>query len=220
MLEWARGLGRHEQAEPREAVAEAYGAHLADVYRFIYRRVGHAQTAEDLTGDVFIKAVQWLRSAYDPPQIQAWLYATARTTIVDHWQRQAGETVDLAVVEHVLFDPDPDQDEQGIGAPPAEDQAQRLLAALSERERAVLTLRFLRGYTTAEVARELELSDGNVKVIQHRALKRAAALGLESGEPVPPSSDANAADAPVQPTSRVPRRHVPWRVRDRAPFTI
>lgn len=41
----------------------------------------------------------------------------------------------------------------------------------------MLTLRFLQGYTLAEAAHELGTSEGNVKVLQHRALKRAAALG-------------------------------------------
>ncbi|MCA1598553.1 MAG: hypothetical protein LC769_05940 [Chloroflexi bacterium] len=40
----------------------------------------------------------------------------------------------------------------------------------------MLELRFLRGYTLSETARELAMSEGNVKVVQHRALKRAATL--------------------------------------------
>ncbi|HEX6510144.1 MAG TPA: sigma-70 family RNA polymerase sigma factor, partial [Chloroflexota bacterium] len=52
----------------------------------------------------------------------------------------------------------------------------QILERLSPRYRAVLELRFLRGYTIEETARELELTAVNVKVIQHRALAKAVEL--------------------------------------------
>ncbi len=56
-----------------------------------------------------------------------------------------------------------------------------LLATLSARDQEVLTLRFLRGYTLAETATAMGTTEGNVKVLQHRALKRAA-LRQENGD--------------------------------------
>lgn len=177
MLEWAarlRGQDVAPRAEPQRDLAEAYRANLEPIYRYIYRKVGNRETAEDLTGEVFAKAVQGLQAARAPQAVQAWLYAAARTTIVDYWRRQVGETVDLSEVEDLLFAPrgTPHGDD-------AEERVARLLATLAERERSVLTLRFLRGYTLTETAHELGMSEGNVKVVQHRALKRAAALGRD-----------------------------------------
>lgn len=186
MLEWAARLRRREVAEvagPYPAVAEAYRANLEPIYRFIYRKVGNREAAEDLTGEVFAKAVRGLRAERSPQATQSWLYATARTTIVDYWRRHASEAADLDIadLEDILGAP-------GEGSGPrssatvetvAEGRVERLLAALPERDRAVLALRFLRGYTLVEVARELGTSEGNVKVLQHRALKRAAALGRD-----------------------------------------
>lgn len=57
-----------------------------------------------------------------------------------------------------------------------------LLAALPERDRRVLSLRFLHGYSPAETARLLRVTTGHVKVLQHRALKRAAVLGADPDE--------------------------------------
>ena len=59
---------------------------------------------------------------------------------------------------------------RGIGA------ATALLAALPDRQRAILTLRFLQGCTIKQAAAELGLSVANAKVLQHRALRRAAGL--------------------------------------------
>jgi len=56
--------------------------------------------------------------------------------------------------------------------------ARRVLAALPEREGEVLRLRFLKGYSAAEVGQALGLTAGNVRVIQVRALRRAASMGL------------------------------------------
>lgn len=107
MLEWVARLRRQEvvvPAGPQQAIGEVYRANLAAVYRFIYRHVGNRETAEDLTGEVFVKAVQGLQADRAPQAVQSWLYATARTTIVDYWRRQIGETVDIAELASILPD--------------------------------------------------------------------------------------------------------------------
>ncbi len=179
MLEWAARLRRRDTSatvDRETTVSAAYRANLEPIYRFIYHKVGNRETAEDLTGEVFAKAVHGLHDGRAPQAVQAWLYATARTTIVDYWRARGGETVDIAEVEDMLFVA---ETETVLWAPcPArtERRVDRLLAALPERERRVLELRFLRGYTLIETARELGMSEGNVKVVQHRALKRAATV--------------------------------------------
>jgi RNA polymerase sigma-70 factor (ECF subfamily) len=60
------------------------------------------------------------------------------------------------------------------------ERALRILAALPPRERDVLRLRFLHGYSAAEIGQALGLSPGNVRVLQLRALRRAAAGPEES----------------------------------------
>jgi DNA-directed RNA polymerase specialized sigma24 family protein len=52
----------------------------------------------------------------------------------------------------------------------------QILARLSERYREVLTYRFLLNYSVAETAAQLGLSEANVKVLQFRALKKAAEI--------------------------------------------
>jgi FixJ family two-component response regulator len=60
-----------------------------------------------------------------------------------------------------------------------QERVQRLLHVLPARERQVLFLRYLQGYTAAEVGQELGLSAGHVRVLQLRALRRAALLEAE-----------------------------------------
>jgi RNA polymerase sigma-70 factor (ECF subfamily) len=64
------------------------------------------------------------------------------------------------------------------------ERAWRILDALPEREREVLRLRFLHGYTAPEIARALSLTPDHVRVLQLRALRRAATLvALEPDAP-------------------------------------
>ncbi|GAC1401248.1 MAG: sigma-70 family RNA polymerase sigma factor [Chloroflexota bacterium] len=185
MLEWAARLRRREVIEPpgpRQAVADAYCAYLEPLYRYIYRHVGNRETAEDLTGEVFARAVQGLDSARAPHAIRAWLYAVARTSIVDHWRGQGGGTVDISLLEETLAATAGPNGETNLVGAGAERRVAAVLSRLDERDQTVLRLRFLEGYSVTEAAQALGVSEGNLKVLQHRALKKAAA---QSGEKEP-----------------------------------
>src|SRR5437763_16158346 len=70
-------------------LAEMYRAYAADLQRFISNKVGDPTVAEDLTSTVFLKALRWLREDQSANSARGWLYATARTTVIDYWQAQS-----------------------------------------------------------------------------------------------------------------------------------
>ncbi|GAC1630075.1 MAG: sigma-70 family RNA polymerase sigma factor [Ktedonobacteraceae bacterium] len=152
------------------ALDAAFRQHATLVYRFIYRRVGNREDAEDLTSVVFLKAVQWLDTERPSEQVQAWLYAAARSALVEYWHTTQREMIDIAELEEVLFP----TEAEGGSRENNESRIATLLGCLSERARDVLTLRFLRGYSLIETAAALGMTETNVKVTQHRALKQAA----------------------------------------------
>jgi len=149
------------------------------VYRYIYARVGNRPDAEDLTTQVFMRALPRLRLAAAPEEIRSYLISTARTVLADHWRdyydvKLATLDDDIAASEHV-----------GVRAADEEADLRRandILAELPENYRRVLELRFLRGYSIRETAKELGISVSNTKVIQFRALRRAAAFAGEVEE--------------------------------------
>lgn len=162
----------HDHPPARDAIlGSAFRENATKIYGFIYAKVGNRETAEDLTSQVFLKAARWLAEDRSADSIRAWLYITARSTIVDYWQELSrGQSVPLDDVVLPLF----------CGTDGAEEvrrsreRAVRILEALPPREREVLRLRFLHGYTAGEVGRALGISAGNVRVLQLRALRRAA----------------------------------------------
>src|SRR5207248_2215568 len=159
----------------------AFRDNAARIYRFIYAKVGNREAAEDLTSQVFLKATRWLAQDRSADSIRSWLYTTARSAIADYWCEQSRQpTVPLEDPDTVLF--------CGTAGPQeverTRERAWRILDALPEREREVLRLRFLHGYTAGEIGRELGLTADHVRVLQLRALRRAAThVELETDAP-------------------------------------
>ncbi|HLZ23154.1 MAG TPA: RNA polymerase sigma factor [Ktedonobacterales bacterium] len=160
-----------------KALESLYEDNLVVIYRFIYSKVGNREEAEDLTSQVFVKALRGLDAGREAQSIQSWLFQVARTTIADHWRQ----------FYRVRLDSLDDLLSAGWEAPappehPAEqpdERAQRLLDQLPERYRDVLTYRFLLNCSIKETAEKMRLTEANVKVLQFRALKKAAQLDGE-----------------------------------------
>lgn len=155
----------------------AYRDNIAGIYRLMYSKVGNRPDAEDLTSQVFLSALPHLRPSASGGEVHRYLLATARTVLADHWRRHLG--VQLTTLDEELAADD-------IGEPAvAEPSSQRLrrlrrlLGALPPNHRTVLELRFLGGCTLRETAARMGISVGNAKVVQYRALRRAAELGRE-----------------------------------------
>lgn len=153
-----------------EALVDAYEKYAAQIYRFAYRRLGNRDDAQDVTAQVFLKATRSFDSSFNEDARRAWLYRAARTAIVDVW-RSYGEIPAVPLDWYAEDSPPIDR-----GAGDAADRVERVLAQLNPVQRKVLELRFLGGRSLQETARELGMTEGNVKVVQHRALRRAAEL--------------------------------------------
>lgn len=149
-----------------------YEEHVRVIYRFIYTRVGNREEAEDLTSQVFVKALHGLDATRDAESIQSWLFQVARTTIADHWRRfyrlRTDSLEDLVEAGWEATDEPPAPEK------PPDERARRILNRLPDRYREVLTHRFLHNRSIRETAELMQLTEANVKVLQFRALKKAA----------------------------------------------
>lgn len=162
----------HVLGEPAgwEAV---YREHVGPVYRYCYARTGNRPDAEDVSEQVFLRALPRLRLRASAGEIRSYLMATARSVLAEHWTLHYSTEVGLVDEEIAAPEADEERPEQ---ADAGVSRAARLLAALPEHYRRILELRFLRGYSVRETAGEMGITVSNAKVLQHRALRRAAAL--------------------------------------------
>jgi RNA polymerase sigma factor (sigma-70 family) len=157
----------------RSAVEAGLDA-LDPVYAFLYSRVGNRADAEELTQEVALKAIPRLREGAPPAAVRAYVFAAARSALAVFWSRRL-RLPESELPEDVRA---PDRPTDGIPSPGSAAEVDRILAALSPAHRRLLELRFLQGCSLSEVACEMGKTVGSVKVMQLRALRKAAALGL------------------------------------------
>ncbi|WP_242883137.1 RNA polymerase sigma factor [Actinomadura litoris] len=154
---------------------EAIYLHNVDrIYRLMFSKVGNRPDAEDLTAEVFLTALRPLRVSATVGEVRAYLLATARTVLAAHWKRTLGREITVIDLDQMAIGDEPPQETGN-----SQGRVEQLLAALPERYRRVLELRFLNSCTIRQTAAELGTTIGNVKVIQHRALRLAAELARD-----------------------------------------
>ena len=160
----------------RLSAAEAALDEFDHVYAFICSRVGNRADAEDLTQQVALKALPRLRDGAPAPEVRGYLYATARSVLATFWSGRL-RLPESELPENIRIDA---QGQESLPSLESQAWVSHILAGLSPGHRQVLELRFLRGYSLQEVADEMGKTLGSVKVMQLRALRRAAVIGKRS----------------------------------------
>ena len=153
-----------------------YQENLGLIYRYVYSKVGNREEAEDLTSQIFIKAVRGVDTERGPQSMQKWLFQVARTTIADYWRTYY--RVSINSLDELLAAgwEGPAEEEPAVASSSPIERVQRILQALPEHYREVLSCRFLLNLSIKDTALKMGLTEANVKVLQFRALKRAADL--------------------------------------------
>ena len=154
-----------------------YRDNVDRVHRMMVAKVGNRPDAEDLTAEVFLTALRPLRVSASVGEVRAYLSATARTVLARYWRRTLGLEVTTWDDEHE----DPGVPDPGAPST-APHRAAAILDALPPTYRRILELRFLDACSVAEAAAAMGVSPGNAKVLQHRALRRAAELARAGQE--------------------------------------
>jgi RNA polymerase sigma-70 factor, ECF subfamily len=158
-----------------------YRENLGLISRYVYSKVGNREEAEDLTSQIFLKAVRGLNYERGAQSMRKWLFQVARTTIVDYWRSHSRATTSsLDVLLDAGWEGPTEDDLFGVTGKPAE-RIQRILQALPPNYQEVLTCRFLHGLSVRDTAFKMSLTEGNIRALQLRALKRAAELEQRAG---------------------------------------
>jgi RNA polymerase sigma-70 factor (ECF subfamily) len=164
--------------EPAAAIytdwESVYQDNVVGIYQLAFRRVGNAADAEDVAEDVLIRTLKTLRFPAPVHNVRAYLVKTAKTVLADHWRNHyAAQNVALELEQL------PPEGLAGPSSVVASERAQRLLALLPDQYRRVLELRFLQGCSVREAAKAMGVTEANARVLQFRALRKAAELEVE-----------------------------------------
>ncbi len=169
-------LVRRTLAGDETALTTLYHRYVAAIYRFVQAQVRDTDEAEDLTAETFARMLRGLAGFRGEASFRNWLYQIARNLVRNHRQ---SSTYRRVVPLSGRAAPLEGETEAG------EDDASlalvvELLRPLPPRYRRVLELRFLENQTIEETAALLGLTVANAKVLQHRALRKAATMAEAS----------------------------------------
>jgi RNA polymerase sigma-70 factor (ECF subfamily) len=155
-------------------LASLYDEYFERIARYIYVRLGDRSEAEDLAGEVFVKALQSLKS-YEERGIpmQAWLFRIAHNVSVDSLRRRgkmATIPIDGVTVE-AREDPaataEKSMEMERVG---------EAMEKLTPEQREVVRLRFFGGLSSREVGAVMKKSDGAVREMQRAAVDKLRRL--------------------------------------------
>lgn len=190
-------MGNAERAEHQladiahdpDAFEVFYRRHVADVSRFVARRVDDPYTAADLTADVFLAIVDSAHT-YRPDRgsIVGWVFGVAHNVVAAERRRARRETAATRRIagRRLLDAADIARLEERIDAESSARRVYHALAGVPESTRRLLELVAVDGLSVAEAAAALNLSPIAARVRLHRARKQLRDL-LTDPIPAPPS---------------------------------
>lgn len=153
------------KAYDNDALALIYEQYYDRIYRYILVRVRKRETAEDLTGQTFLKLVERIADfEWRGPGFTSWLFRIAHNVVMDWFRRERDvplPELQTDVAESV---------DAKVFVTESVREALVAIDELKENQRQVLLLRLVAGLTGRETAEALDLSEVNVRALQHRGL--------------------------------------------------
>lgn len=180
-----KSLIKRARRRDEAAISELYHRNVDSIYRYMVHRLGDVATAEDLTAEVFLRALESIESYTDTGfPFSAWLFKIARARVIDHWRHQRRHPqveLDEAMPDEPggaslpSGGPFPnDRPNGGLESREANAKLNRALRLLSDEQQQVIVLKFYIGLSANEIAHIMNKTEGAIKALQHRGL---AALG-------------------------------------------
>jgi RNA polymerase sigma-70 factor (ECF subfamily) len=160
-----------------DAFGLIYEKYVKDVYRIVYMRVGKKSQAEDIVSDTFETLLKILENFRADSSLKTFIIGVAINKVRQYWQKSRADGLPLN--EEVLIAEEDDEIDFEIAersVAEAHELVSSVLGSLETPYGEVLKARFITGLSIRETAEKLNLSEANVRVIQHRALKKAADL--------------------------------------------
>lgn len=181
-MEQAVLLAKAQQGD-REALQAIVTSYWQPVYRLVYRKVGNAEDAQDLTQETFYKALRALaRYQSGDASFQTYLGRIALNTVTDFWRKQgrAPEQVELSEYQQPLADTAECPEEYALRREQRQ-ELQALMDKLPSEQRRAVDLRIMAGLSVREAAEKMGKTEAALKMLQQRALQNLRTLCRDGG---------------------------------------
>jgi RNA polymerase sigma-70 factor (ECF subfamily) len=161
------------------AFGRLYDIYVDRIYRHIYYRVADVEEARDLTQEVFIKAWQALpKYKRSKTPFLGWLFTISHNRVIDYYRTKKDHDYlnDANIIEDREGSP-----EKFAEAQFTRQEIRRAILQLPEDQQQVILMSFIEGFEYKEIAVALNKTEGNIRVIIHRALKRMNEILTKEG---------------------------------------
>jgi len=164
----------------QQALVEIYDLYSPALYRYAVRLLNNPDLAEECVAESFSRFLSALRRNGGPQtNLRAYLYRIAHNWITDQYRKQ--------IPQQTVDDIDQQADPASTTSQIVDEQLEReivrkAIRRLTPDQRQVVTLKFLEGWSNAEVAKSLNKPVGSVKSLQHRALQSLRLMLIGTGE--------------------------------------
>jgi len=153
-----------------DAFGSLYDIYANRVYRHIYYRTGNTDDARDLMQDVFLRAWQGLpKYKRTKTPFLGWLFTISHNRVIDFY-RTRKDTAYLNT--QIVAEDRAKSPEDLVEGEFTQQEMRRAILKLPGDQQQVILMRFIEDFDYSEVAAALNKSEGNIRVITHRALKR------------------------------------------------
>ena len=157
-------------ARDPDAIARLYDLYAPKIQSFIYHRTSDPLVTEDLTGQVFLQMLEAMRSGKGwRTSFSGWIYRIAHNLVVDYY-RKRGQATYTSIDDSPQIPIGSSDPYQATAAKLENDALLRAINQLTEEQAQVITLRFLEGYSIAEVAQMMNKTEGAIKALQFRGM--------------------------------------------------
>jgi RNA polymerase sigma-70 factor, ECF subfamily len=150
-----------------------YDEHAAALWRYAMRLTGDRARSEDVVQETLLRAWQHPGVADGDRSVRAWLFTVARNMIIDE-RRSARFRNEVGSLDSAPEDTAPNEVDSALDRLLIGDA----IAQLSEDHRAVIRRSYYLGWSTAQIAADLDIAEGTVKSRLHYAI-RALRLTLQ-----------------------------------------
>jgi len=165
-------LVRAAQAGDATSFGRLYEKYFDKVYGYLSFKMGNATEAEDVTEQVFLKALESLGGyKWTGVPFQAWLFRIAHNLMVDSLRRRSRRPSEPLEQAMEMTDTRPSNDPEAMLAQTlTREGLTQAVDRLTELQKQVISLKFAGGLSNAEVANHMGKTEGAVKSLQHAAL--------------------------------------------------
>ena len=153
-----------------DAFGLLYENYVTRIFNYIYYRTGNVHDAEDLTARVFQRAMKHIPNYQDRGvPFSAWLYRIAHN-LVANWHRDRSRKKELAITDKMVLPAKLEHPETTLMRTEKQDALLQIIRTLPPNRQQLLILKFVEGYSNAEIGKIMGRSEGAVKSLYHRTL--------------------------------------------------